>query len=608
MNRKEWKKAGRKVFHKHYLILIVICLLMALFGTEAGASVRILQIRTDVPDQEGVLRADDVFDNIVQGDIVMGEQISQDLQENLPAEISGNPALGTTSGVLAGLVSSVMSGKIYLKLAEAIFSATKSKTVAGILFLLVNILAMFAIWFFIRNVFSAMIRRMFLEARTYQKVPFLNLLHCFFVRKWLHACFTLFLKEFFYFLWSFTIIGYFVKYYSYYLVPFIVAENPGMKATEAITLSRKMMDGHKKEAFILDLSFVLWYILAVLTAGLTDAFYGFPYRTAVRTEYYAHLRTLAKENGVPKAELLNDTYLYEVGDKITLYESYFDVVDMQTLVLEKEEKISGAKAFVLKWFSIWLGTMDGKKKYEEVEGYKFRIRRSILSRDGLAYPQRLSPLYKKWKTIKTPFSFLRAYSVWSLILMFILFCFIGWCWEVSLYLVRDGFFANRGVMHGPWLPIYGSGGIVVLLVCSRFRKHPVVELIVSVVLCGVIEYLGAYMLETKYHERWWSYDGCFLNIHGRVCAEGLIVFGIACMLVVYLIAPVFDYLVSKIPNKILRAIAIGVICVFLIDLVYSRFHPNMAEGAIEKHESAATLEISLPGEIPTEAARLSYHA
>ena len=592
MNRKELKQAGRKSFHKHYLILTFVCILLALFGTEASSSTRILQLRTGESTENTILNAGDVFSTLIQGDTELGEEISNRILENIPDQIGGNAALGTTNGVLASVVSYAMSGQIYLQLASKFFEATQSKTTAGILVALLVGVLVAALWFFIRNILSVMIRRPFLEARTYKKAPFLNVLHCFYVRQWLWVCVSMFLYELFLFLWTLTIIGGIIKHYSYYMVPYILAENPGMKGTQAITLSRKMMNGHKWEAFIFDLSFIGWYLLSLVTFGFSDAFYGFPYRTAARAEYYVYLRGLAKENNIPLAEALNDTYLYEVGDKITLYEHYFDVVDMQTLVHEEEEEITGVKAFILKWFSIWVGTMEGKKKYERVEGWKFRIMRLINSRVGIAYPLRLNPLWKEWKKIHTPFSFLRAYSIWTLILMFILFCFIGWCWEVGLYYFQDGYFVNRGVLHGPWLPVYGAGGIIVLLVCSRFRKNPVVELIVSVVMCGCIEYLGAYMLETKYHERWWSYDGYFLNIHGRVCAEGLIVFGIACMLVVYLIAPFFDFAISFVPEKVLKVIAIALLAAFLIDAAYSHSHPNMAKGAIES--SSVTEMVNAP--------------
>ena len=602
------KRAGRKSFHKHYLLLMFLCIILALFGTEAGQSTMLLHQNSD--QAETILHLDSIYDaissesgdtsdvdissligsnaivqTIITGDFDLGEQISDTIEQNMPAEYNGIAALGTTSGVLAGLFNNIMSGRFYLKIVQGLFKATQSKTAAQVLFFLITALVYLALYIFIRNVFSGMIRRMFLESRTYEKVPFLDIIHFAVVRKWFRACWTLFLKTFFLTLWSLTIIGGIIKHYSYYLVPFIVAENPGIKSLEAITLSRRMMKGHKWEAFVFDLSYIGWYILAVVTMGISDAFYGFPYRTAGRTEYYVYLRNLAKENKIRGAEALNDTYLYEIAEKIPLYEAYFDIVDRQTLVLENKVELTKVKAFFVKWFSIWLGKYEEKKRYDEVEAHKYEINRGIMARDGKSYPIRLNPLWmekkKKAKKTSKPFHFLRAYSIWTLILMFILFCFIGWGWEVCLYLVRTGGFVNRGFMHGPWLPIYGCGGIVVLIICSRFRSKPVVELIVSVVLCGVIEYLGAVMLETKYHERWWSYDGCFLNINGRVCAEGLIVFGIACMLVVYLIAPVFDALVTKMPKKVLIIVSVGLLVVFLIDFVYSRINPNMSEGAIE---------------------------
>ena len=123
--------------------------------------------------------------------------------------------------------------------------------------------------------------------------------------------------------------------------------------------------------------------------------------------------------------------------------------------------------------------------------------------------------------------------------------------------------------------------VVVLLLCSRFRRNPVVEFFTAVVLCGIIEYFSGLFLEMKYHQRWWSYDGYFLNLHGRICAEGLLVFGIGCCLVVYLIAPVSDYLFSKVKTRVLIPICLVLAGIFMIDKVYSGAHPNTAEGAVE---------------------------
>ena len=58
------------------------------------------------------------------------------------------------------------------------------------------------------------------------------------------------------------------------------------------------------------------------------------------------------------------------------------------------------------------------------------------------------------------------YSVSSLVLMFFTFSGIGWLWEVGLHLVVDGMFFNRGFMAGPWLPIYGTGGVLILVLLN----------------------------------------------------------------------------------------------------------------------------------------------
>jgi uncharacterized membrane protein len=177
-------------------------------------------------------------------------------------------------------------------------------------------------------------------------------------------------------------------------------------------------------------------------------------------------------------------------------------------------------------------------------------------------------------------------------ILFIAFCFAGWSWEVALHLIQTGQFANRGTLHGPWLPIYGTGGVLVLILCSRFRKQPVLEFFTAILLCGILEYTSGWYLETRYHQRWWSYDGYFLNLHGRICAEGLLVFGVGCCVVVYLIAPIFDYILSRAKTSVLIGTALVLAVVFNTDVIYSSAHPNMAEGAIEPGEapSAKSLE------------------
>ncbi len=92
------------------------------------------------------------------------------------------------------------------------------------------------------------------------------------------------------FLWSLLlIIPGIIKSYAYMMSSYIIIENPEMGALDAITLSRRMMKGHKFEAFILDLSFIPWILLCIVTLGI-GCLYVVPYMTATRANYYNHIK------------------------------------------------------------------------------------------------------------------------------------------------------------------------------------------------------------------------------------------------------------------------------------------------------------------------------
>ena len=349
-----------------------------------------------------------------------------------------------------------------------------------------------------------------------------------------------------------------------------------------------MMDGHKWEYFLFSLSFILWYLLGTVTLGLSNLFYGNAYLLSAHTEFYVKVREAAKKRGVEGTEALDDRCLFEKADRIELAETYFDVVDEITLIQEDKVKLTGLKRFAARWFGVWLGSYEEKKRYDDVQGRKEAVRRERASLRAQAYPQRLNPRWQeKEMAKKEKFHFIRYYPIPTLFLMFISFSFVGWVWEVALHLLQTGQFANRGTLFGPWLPIYGTGGVIVLMLCSRFRKNPAAEFVTAVVLCGFIEYMSSVYLEMKFHERWWSYDGYFLNLNGRICAEGLLVFGVGCCFVVYVCAPLFDLKVSSAGKKKILALCAVLLVLYGADLIHSSGNPNMAEGAVESAEEAA---------------------
>lgn len=108
------------------------------------------------------------------------------------------------------------------------------------------------------------------------------------------------LKTIYNVLWFLTIVGGFIKIYEYRMIPYLLAENPKIDKKEAFKKSKEMMKGNKWKAFILDLSFILWDILAVFTFGLLNVLYVNPYKIATSVELY---ETLKEENdGQQKSE------------------------------------------------------------------------------------------------------------------------------------------------------------------------------------------------------------------------------------------------------------------------------------------------------------------
>lgn len=112
---------------------------------------------------------------------------------------------------------------------------------------------------------------------------------------------TMFLRDLFTFLWSLLlIIPGIIKSYEYRMIPYILGENPGMSYKEAFAISRRMMTGKKWDTFVLDLSFIGWWILGTFTCGILGIFYVAPYVQATDAEIYTANKKIAYQEGYIK--------------------------------------------------------------------------------------------------------------------------------------------------------------------------------------------------------------------------------------------------------------------------------------------------------------------
>ena len=559
--RREMKRRARENVRRHYLLFIFICLIAAAIGTEFRSELEFLNLDS------------------AQIDTVRGFLASFG-REGFEADSRGVLAMAVnrvTSGTLTGIISEMLtslagSNELLLSLGILMSSA---------LFALVCI-------FFV-DPFAVAMRRPFLEGRVYERVSLHRLAFPYQVRRWVHVALAMLRMNMQHLLWALTIVGGFIKKYSYAMVPFILAENPGLCGREAILLSRRMMNGHKRELFVLDVTMFGWNLLASFTLGLSDVFFGSSYRMAVYAEFYAVRRQEALASGLEGAQALCDTYLYERADGERLAQAYPE--GQQKIVIPERTYRNGVERFFCDTFGVTLWPNEQDMEIERSQMSVLHGRYAAQCASGEAYPLRLCPLPVAEKKHREPLLYSRRYSVFSLILVFFVFSMVGWLWEVGLHLLEHGTFVNRGVLHGPWLPIYGTGGVLTLVALYRARKKPALEFVLTMVLCGVVEYLTAYYLELTHDgARWWDYGGYFLNLHGRICAEGLLVFGLGGMAAVYAIAPGLDNLFRRMNRRVLVAVCAVLLALFAADEVYSSANPNTGAG-ITSIESGALEEV-----------------
>ena len=172
----------------------------------------------------------------------------------------------------------------------------------------------------------------------------------------------------------------------------------------------------------------------------------------------------------------------------------------------------------------------------------------------------------------------KQYSPASLILLFFVFSAAGWGWEVMYHLVEDHMFVNRGFLQGPWLPIYGTGGVLILMVLKKYFDRPILLFFMIMGVCGVVEYATGWMLEAVFHEKWWDYSEYVLQIQGRVCLIGLLIFGLGGLVFVYGIAPWMDRKINHMKCHTQKLLCGILIVLFAVDNVYSTWHPNQGAG------------------------------
>lgn len=164
-------------------------------------------------------------------------------------------------------------------------------------------------------------------------------------------------------------------------------------------------------------------------------------------------------------------------------------------------------------------------------------------------------------------------------LYFMMYCVIGWCYEVFLEVVvyRWGF-SNRGVLFGPYLPVYGVGALTFLLTLYRLLQGKTRRqklLLVPVIFLGcalvatAIELAASYLCEfIMGHWPWQTYARDYkIQFQGRIALSPSIRFGLGGLLFLYGLQPLFEKLVGGMKPQTRKAVFWVVLAIVLLDTI-----------------------------------------
>jgi uncharacterized membrane protein len=180
--------------------------------------------------------------------------------------------------------------------------------------------------------------------------------------------------------------------------------------------------------------------------------------------------------------------------------------------------------------------------------------------------------------MKTKIKYFILNTIAYYIFIFFICAFIGYVWEVLVFLVKDHHFYNRGFLYGPILPIYGFGAIVMTIFLNRLKQKPILVFIICTLIGTLLEFIAGWSIDHFLHMRYWDYTGQFCNFKGYICLFTSLGFGLAGTLWICFLARWTLNLWQNMPIKIRTTVLIVLLCITIGDFCFALFYPNAGNG------------------------------
>ncbi len=154
----------------------------------------------------------------------------------------------------------------------------------------------------------------------------------------------------------------------------------------------------------------------------------------------------------------------------------------------------------------------------------------------------------------------------------------GFLWEILIFFLKEGHFRNRGFLYGPWLPVYGTGAVLMYLLLSGLKRRPVKVFIYSVLLGTSLELMIGIILDFFWDLRYWDYSTYPFNFEGYICLASALGIGIAGVLWICLLSGILENLWFHVPAKIRHIVLTALAILFALDCIAALIFPNTGRG------------------------------
>lgn len=161
------------------------------------------------------------------------------------------------------------------------------------------------------------------------------------------------------------------------------------------------------------------------------------------------------------------------------------------------------------------------------------------------------------------------YSIIQWLFIFYFYCFGGWCLESAFVSIKSGKLVNRGFIRGPFLPLYGSGATMMLIVSMPFQDNVVLTYISGCIGATALEYVTGVAMDTLFNVRYWDYSMRRFNFQGHICLKNTLEWGGLTILMTEIIHRPIERLVFAIPVDVLRCVTIILTIYIAVDFALS---------------------------------------